>query len=80
MSDRNQHQPSLKLTQTKVADEELTNEFWINGAKKILDEQLKKEPNMKQAKNIIFFLGDGMSYASVGKFRINFSHNFFHSS
>lgn len=43
---------------SKVNDEELTSEYWLNSAKAFVEEQLKKTPNTKKAKNILFFLGN----------------------
>jgi alkaline phosphatase len=65
--DRHTHQPLQKSSNSKANDDELSTEYWHAEAKKVLDEQLKKVANTKKAKNIIFFLGDGMSHPSVGK-------------
>jgi alkaline phosphatase len=67
MSDRRTHQPIAKNFEAKISSDEYTSEYWHAEAKKIVEEQLKKAPNTKKAKNIIFFLGDGMSHVSVGK-------------
>lgn len=54
----------------KDLSEEETAEFWLNKAKDFVEEQVKKEPNMKQAKNIIMFLGDGMSHPTIAAARV----------
>lgn len=51
-------------------DEEFDNSFWIDGAQKKLREQLRKKTNRKIAKNVVFFMGDGMSLATVTAARI----------
>lgn len=49
---------------------ELQSSFWIENAQKKLRDQLKKKVNKNIAKNVIFFLGDGMSLATVTAARI----------
>lgn len=51
----------------KIQEAEYTSEYWHSEAKKVLDEQLKKQPNTKKAKNVIFFLGDGLSHPTIGR-------------
>lgn len=48
---------------------ELKNQFWINNGKQFVDRQLRKQPNRNRAKNIIFFLGDGMSMQTLAALR-----------
>lgn len=67
ITDHEVHRPAFESLQAKVQDYELTNEYWHENAKKVVEDQLRKQPNTNKAKNIIFFLGDGMSFASVGK-------------
>lgn len=69
ISDRDTHRPNFKSSQKNLDIGEFTNEYWHEAAKQILDEHLKKQPNTNKAKNLIFFLGDGMSHASVGKLK-----------
>ncbi|XP_037813544.1 membrane-bound alkaline phosphatase-like [Lucilia sericata] len=46
-------------------------EFWRNLARKELEQNLKKQKlNMNKAKNVIFFLGDGMSLSTVAASRM----------
>lgn len=62
------HQSNPFSKQGESKDElETTSEFWHSAAKHQLGIQLDKKPNTNKAKNIIFFLGDGMSHPSVGK-------------
>ena len=44
--------------------------FWKERARKELSEQLKKAPIVRKAKNVIFFLGDGMSISTLTAARI----------
>lgn len=48
-----------------------TSEFWINAAKTYLNQQLDKKPNKKIAKNVILFMADGMSVATLAAARVN---------
>jgi len=45
-------------------------EFWFHDAQRTLYEKLSQPPNQYQAKNVIFFLGDGMSVPTVTAGRI----------
>ncbi|CAL4124417.1 unnamed protein product, partial [Meganyctiphanes norvegica] len=45
-------------------------EFWRANAQAALQEQLKVDQQIRMAKNIIFFLGDGMSISTVTASRI----------
>lgn len=49
---------------------EANAEFWINLAREELSQRVQKKLNLKKAKNIIFFLGDGMSLTTVAASRI----------
>lgn len=46
------------------------NEFWLNDAKSRVEHQLKDKRNFGKAKNLIIFLGDGMSIATMAATRI----------
>lgn len=46
-------------------DQEQTAHFWNVGAQLKLRDQLLKQPNKNTAKNVIFFLGDGMSIPTI---------------
>lgn len=55
---------------SKIDEKELTNEYWLENAKKFVDEQHKKTPIEKKAKNIIFFLGDGNGFPTIAATRV----------
>ena len=57
---------SLKIDNT----EEMESDFWIEEAQKTLHEQLNKKLNTNIAKNVIIFLGDGMSVSTITAARI----------
>lgn len=46
------------------------NEFWNNKAQNYIAEQLKSAKNTKKAKNLILFLGDGLSIATTAATRM----------
>lgn len=52
-------------------NDEDTSEFWINSAKKYVEHQLKRVSNTKIAKNIILFMADGMSVATMAAARVH---------
>ncbi|XP_065367959.1 membrane-bound alkaline phosphatase-like [Calliphora vicina] len=53
-------------------EEEKDPEFWRSLARKELEQNLKKQRlNMNKAKNVIFFLGDGMSLSTVAAARMH---------
>ena len=58
---------------------ESTSEFWRAEAHKMLREQLRKKPNKNKAKNVIMFLGDGMSTSTVTAARICFGQKMGHT-
>jgi len=76
ISDRKMHPAPDHSLYSKAANakdinpEELTSDYWLNNAKAFVDEQLKKMPNKNKAKNIIMFLGDGMSHPSIAAARV----------
>ena len=51
-------------------DYEETAQFWNIGAQLKLREQLMKKSNYNMAKNVIFFLGDGMSIPTLAAARM----------
>lgn len=59
-----------KLVNAKDVEEEKNSDYWLNNAKAFVEHQLKKEPIVKKAKNIIMFLGDGMSHPSIAAARV----------
>lgn len=44
---------------------EQTADFWRQGAQRTLREHLQQRPNTRRARNVIFFMGDGMSLPTV---------------
>lgn len=50
--------------------DELDNDYWLSNAQDFVEHQLKKTPNTKKAKNIILFLGDGMSIPTIAATRV----------
>lgn len=77
ISDRDMH-PEIsqfenkyaKLVNGKDLEEEKNSDFWLDNAKAFVEQQLKKQPIVKKAKNIIMFLGDGMSHPSIASARV----------
>lgn len=51
-------------------EEEKSSSFWINKAQESLKKKLKSQPLERKAKNVIFFIGDGMSIATMTAARI----------
>jgi alkaline phosphatase len=49
---------------------ELTKDYWIESAKAFVQQQVTKSANTRRAKNVIMFLGDGMSHTSIGESRL----------
>lgn len=62
-------QPKPKNYQSR-RDGEDTSEFWLNHGKNYVKEQLRKKLNINKAKNVILFLGDGMSIATLAASRV----------
>lgn len=49
---------------------EKTSKYWFDQAQMTLEDRLYKKPNTNVAKNIIYFLGDGMSLTTITAARI----------
>lgn len=62
-------QPKPKNFQLPRTGED-TNEFWLNNAKDFVAQQLKRKLNTNIAKNVILFLGDGMSVTTTAASRV----------
>lgn len=54
----------------RLVDEELATSFWLNSAKEFVEEKSTQKLNTKKAKNVIFFIGDGMSLTTLAATRI----------
>lgn len=52
-----------------VKEREQTSEFWTDKGQKTLSELLNRKLNNNYAKNVIMFLGDGMSMPTVAATR-----------
>lgn len=68
------HQKSIhshkKIKRSLQIDEvEFENAYWIDKAKKTVDNKVKTNVNSKKAKNVIMFLGDGFGHTTIGKFQ-----------
>ena len=64
--------PALEIVNIKQIHK--TNEghslYWTDNAQKYLEDQLKLTKNTKKAKNLIMFLGDGMSISTIAATRM----------
>lgn len=77
LSDEYHPRPTNKLSKMEYKDidpilKELEgyNEFWNEKAQKILEDQLKLTQNTNKAKNIILFIGDGLSQTTTAATRM----------
>jgi alkaline phosphatase len=61
---------SAKFMASKNADDERTTKYWMEKAMKFVDEQIKRQPIENKAKNIIMFLGDGLSHPTIAATRV----------
>ncbi|KAG5683699.1 hypothetical protein PVAND_012965 [Polypedilum vanderplanki] len=57
------------MQNSAISPDELTREYWLNQAKATIAERLTLKKNNRKAKNIIVFLGDGMSHATLAAAR-----------
>lgn len=65
------YHPRLDSKNAKaLSEEEKETAFWTNKAQTLIDEKLKLVENTNTAKNIIMFLGDGMSMATIAATRM----------
>lgn len=66
----------FKPTQRKLISknidikEEQTNDYWLKIAMDHVNKKKNENFNFKKAKNVIMFLGDGMSHASLCEYSI----------
>lgn len=54
----------------KFREEERKSDFWIEKAKRFVTEQVQRQPNTNRAKNVIIFVGDGMSHPTIAAARV----------
>ncbi|XP_001663535.2 membrane-bound alkaline phosphatase [Aedes aegypti] len=59
-----------KSTRTRNANQEQTIEYWKEHAKQTVDTLVNRKENTNVAKNVIMFLGDGMSISTVAMARV----------
>lgn len=57
-------------TTTYINNAELTKEYWLENAKKLVTEKLNAIPNTNKAKKVILFVGDGMGLTTTAAARV----------
>lgn len=68
-NDRYMH-PEIEYPHSKLNTKAEDSNFWLTNAVNFVDSQVKKVQNIKTAKNIILFLGDGMSIPTLAATRV----------
>lgn len=71
--DRHMHPDDAELPQTFYVPKqlaELDSDYWLGNANAFVQKQLNKKLNRNRAKNIILFMGDGMSTATLAATRV----------
>lgn len=63
-------EPINEESERIITAEERTRQHWINHGMDFVNEKLSTIPNTKRAKNVIMFLGDGMSHQTVAAARM----------
>lgn len=61
------HSKVKRSTESKINQAEFSSKYWINQAKELIKNKVNLKRGTKKAKNVILFLGDGLSHPSVGK-------------
>nr|AUF74484.1 Cry8Ea3 toxin-binding alkaline phosphatase [Holotrichia parallela] len=61
---------SINTKTSKINAEEYNSKFWIDQAQKVLNAKLLEKPNTNIAKNVIMFLGDGLSIPTIKASRL----------
>ncbi|XP_026467187.1 membrane-bound alkaline phosphatase-like [Ctenocephalides felis] len=64
------YHPKVLHTRATVKDDEKSAEFWTKQAKEKLTKRLERKENTNDAKNIIIFIGDGMSIPTLTAARV----------
>jgi len=59
-----------KIYSSVKNEEEIVPSFWKNNAKATIEQKLRLTQNVNQAKNVIFFIGDGLDLATVSATRM----------
>ncbi|XP_055599311.1 alkaline phosphatase-like [Uranotaenia lowii] len=60
----------LRKINSRNADDKRTIDYWVKNARATVDQIVKRQVNKKTAKNVIMFLGDGMSISTVAMARV----------
>lgn len=60
-------QPSMNVKPKAFNEAEKTKEYWIQHGKDFVESRLNLTPNTKKARNVIMFLGDGLSHTTIGE-------------
>ncbi|KAJ9577041.1 hypothetical protein L9F63_006389, partial [Diploptera punctata] len=68
-SDERSIDESISDSEATSAEEESEPDFWIRGAQRTLYQKIIKPPYIGKAKNVIMFLGDGMSLSTLAATR-----------
>lgn len=67
---RDEHHKRYLAKDSMVNELERSSDFWNKKAQNFLSSKLKEKLNTNKAKNVIFFLGDGMSLSTVAATRM----------
>lgn len=59
----------VSRAESSIPEGEETSNFWLDNAKTFVEEQLNRTMNRNYAKNVIFFIGDGMSIPTLAATR-----------
>lgn len=59
-----------EVPNTKSLDDELKTEYWLDSAKDFVKEKSEVKLNKNKAKNVIFFIGDGMGLTTLAAARV----------
>lgn len=60
------HPDDPSIVPKAINEAEKTSQYWIEKAQNFIDQRLNLPKNTKKARNIIMFLGDGLSHPTIG--------------
>lgn len=63
-------QPVDENASRNIRPEELTSQYWMDHGIDFITKKMNILHNKKKAKNVIMFLGDGMSHATIAAARM----------
>lgn len=63
-------EPINEAAERAITDEERTKQHWIDHGKDFVTQKLSTIANTRKAKNVIMFLGDGMSHQTIAAARM----------